>query len=297
MSTAIVPREEITLGEPVGVQLTIDTEFESLIQPLSTQERELLTEHLLRDGSREPLSVWKTEDGQRILVDGHNRYKICTEHHLTFQTVNIKFDSREYAKLWILEHQVGRRNLTDDQRAVIWNEIREQRSRVASEAGAAKARAAKTDSAKLTETADKQTKPTTDTRKAVAREAKLPESKLRKLQVLKKTSPKLYEDIRTGKVTLRDAKLPQAVGNPKNLKPRYAEPDFYARVARGLGGAFDKVKGRLDELTDIKKSDWSPEAEVGLQELIKSLNAVAERADEYASQFKTILKSHSTKAA
>src|ERR1700691_1694582 len=113
------------------VQITIDKEFESLIQPLTAQELELLTQQILRDGCREPLSIWKTEDDLRILLDGHNRYKICSENKRNFQMVNIRLESRDHAKLWILQHQVGRRNLTDDQRAVIWNEIREQRSKVA----------------------------------------------------------------------------------------------------------------------------------------------------------------------
>ena len=87
-------------------------------------------------------------------------------------------------------------------------------------------------------------------------------------------------------------KTPEPASRSKDLQARYAEEDFYARISRGLAGAFNGVKDRLDELTHIKKSDWSPKAEVGLQELIKSLNAVAERADEYANQYKTIIKSH-----
>ena len=132
----------------------------------------------------------------------------------------------------------------------------------------------------------------TDTRKAIAKESKIPESKLRKLQGLKKTNPKLYEDIRAGRVTLREVKLPQATKAPKDLKTRYSEKDFYRRIGTGLAGALSRVKDRLDELTRIKNADWSPEAAEGLQNLVKNLNEVAERADDYASQFKTILKSN-----
>jgi ParB-like chromosome segregation protein Spo0J len=125
----------------------VDAEFQALIDPLSGLELELLRQQIAKDGCLVPLVVWKTAD-QRILVDGHNRLQICIDGGFRYNTVNLKFDTREHAKLWILEHQVGRRNLTDDQRAVIWNEIREQRSAVASIEGAAKARAAKgTDSA------------------------------------------------------------------------------------------------------------------------------------------------------
>ena len=123
-------------------ELTIDTEFEALLVPLATEALHLLREQILRDGCREPLSVWRMDDGG-ILLDGHNRYKICTENNLPYRTVNIWLASREDAKLWILEHQAGRRNLTDDQRAIVWNEIREQRSAIVQEEKLRKARDAK----------------------------------------------------------------------------------------------------------------------------------------------------------
>jgi hypothetical protein len=276
------------------VQLTIDKEFESLIQPLAPAELELLTEAILRDGCREPLSVWKTEDDQRILLDGHNRYKICIEHKLDFQFINIKMESREQAKLWILEHQVGRRNLTDDQRAVIWNDIREQRSKVTSEVAAAKARAAKgapvqPDSANSTETAAKPAPPKIDTRKAVAEESKIPESKLRKVQQIKKTNPELYEKIRTGKVTLREAPKPKVA--KKDLRARYSEKDFFARIGRMMAGTLVNHP-RLDELLEIQEADWTPEAEYGFKCLIKNLEEVSERAHAYANRLNKILRSY-----
>src|SRR5947207_2377236 len=110
-------------------QLTIDAELQALIAPLTPQEFELLKAQILEQGCLQPLCVWKTEDNRRILLDGHNRYNICTDHNRRYTTINIWLASREHAKLWILQHQAGRRNLTDDQRAIVWNEIREQRSK------------------------------------------------------------------------------------------------------------------------------------------------------------------------
>src|SRR5207245_8501938 len=162
--------------------ITVDPEFQQLIVPLSQSEFELLRSQILAQGCLEPLYVWKTENG-RILLDGHNRLRICTENNCSYTVRNVEISDREQAKLWILEHQAGRRNLTDDQRAIIWNEIREQRSTIAKGLRSAKANGAKTLSVK---TADKAAlkepgKPTpkVDTRAAVAKEAKLPESKLK----------------------------------------------------------------------------------------------------------------------
>jgi hypothetical protein len=46
-----------------------------------------------------------------ILIDGHNRHEICTRLDIDFDTVEIEFDSRDDAKIWIIKNQFGRRNL------------------------------------------------------------------------------------------------------------------------------------------------------------------------------------------
>lgn len=92
-------------------RLRIDKEFESLIAPLSDSEYAHLKQNILSDGCREPIAVW---DG--VIVDGHNRYKICTENNVPFQTVSMKFSDRSEAIMWMLKNQLGRRNLTDFQR-------------------------------------------------------------------------------------------------------------------------------------------------------------------------------------
>jgi len=103
--------------------LTIDAEFERLIPGLRPEEFKQLEANILRDGCQEPLAVWKT-DGKNILLDGHNRFVLCEKHGKSFETVFVDLADRDDAKLWIAERQLGRRNLSDDQRAVIANEVR-----------------------------------------------------------------------------------------------------------------------------------------------------------------------------
>jgi phage N-6-adenine-methyltransferase len=95
-------------------QLQIDPEFRALIPPLSTEERMQLEENLLRDGCRDPLVIWNG-----VLLDGHNRYDICTAHGLFFNTVVIALTDREAAADWIDTNQLGRRNLTPDQASLL----------------------------------------------------------------------------------------------------------------------------------------------------------------------------------
>lgn len=92
-------------------ELHIDEEFKSLIPPLSTEEYEQLEKNVITDGCREPLVVWNG-----TIIDGHNRYQICTEHDIEFQTVKRDFKDRHDAIRWIILNQFGRRNLTIVQR-------------------------------------------------------------------------------------------------------------------------------------------------------------------------------------
>lgn len=88
--------------------LIIDPEFRSLIRPLTAKEREQLERNLLKDGCRDAIVVWND-----IIVDGHNRYEICTAHGIPFHTTEMDFDCRESAIAWICANQLGRRNLNE----------------------------------------------------------------------------------------------------------------------------------------------------------------------------------------
>ncbi len=46
-----------------------------------------------------------------ILIDGHNRFEICTRHGLPFETKEMVFGDRSHAIEWIIRNQFGRRNL------------------------------------------------------------------------------------------------------------------------------------------------------------------------------------------
>jgi hypothetical protein len=275
--------------------ISIDAEFQSLIPPPSIEEFALLKQQILERGCLEPLYVWKDGDN-RILLDGHNRYKICTESRVQFNYVKVpSVASREEAKLWILEHQAGRRNLTDDQRAIVWNDIRESRSKLVQAENLQKARQAKANgsiSAKLAEPVSSKK----DTRNEVAKEAKLPESKLRQAQGLKKADPKLYEEVRRGESTLRAARKGLRTGGTM-AKPK-KDRDYFCRLGRRLDGVFKgEVRKRLDELSRLKADQMTSTVEQGLRELIPILKEVAECAANYASKFDAATRTKKAEAA
>lgn len=89
-------------------EIRINPKFRDLIPPLAPDEYKQLEKNLLTDGIRDPLVVWGD-----VLVDGHNRYELARKHNLPFDTVSKDFADEADAAIWIMQNQLGRRNLGD----------------------------------------------------------------------------------------------------------------------------------------------------------------------------------------
>lgn len=87
-------------------------ELESFITPLSRDAFAQLRENILEEGIREPLIVWVNGD-QEILVDGHNRFRIAKDYDLPYKKARKGFKGLDEVKKWMIQNQLGRRNLTD----------------------------------------------------------------------------------------------------------------------------------------------------------------------------------------
>lgn len=107
-----VPQREGAIMRQKGLySLSIDKSFSTLIHPLSRDERHRLEENLRRDGCIDPIIVWNN-----VILDGHNRYSICTENAIPFAVEDLEFSSRQEAIAWICANQLGRRNINDETR-------------------------------------------------------------------------------------------------------------------------------------------------------------------------------------
>lgn len=104
-----------TSSGEMQVPFRIDPEFEKEIRAMREDEFEQLRKNILKAGEvYEPLVVW---DG--VLVDGHNRWKVIQEHpEIKWRTRSIEFEDKLAAFEWMHENQLGRRNLTDEEREV-----------------------------------------------------------------------------------------------------------------------------------------------------------------------------------
>ncbi len=98
------------------MNIIIDPEFKALTPPLSTEERRQLEANLLAEGCRNPLVVW---GDQGILLDGHNRLEICRKHNIHYETTELFLPDRDAARSWILNNQLGRRNLSPNQKSFL----------------------------------------------------------------------------------------------------------------------------------------------------------------------------------
>ena len=97
--------QELTGGNRL---LKINPKFRDIIPPLDAEEYENLRESLKTDGCRDAIIIW---DG--VIIDGHNRHKICVENGIPFRTLEKSFADEDDAAIWIIQNQICRRNLSD----------------------------------------------------------------------------------------------------------------------------------------------------------------------------------------
>ena len=109
-----VIRQKEKNDEDIKRNIVIWSEFESLIPALQNHEKEQLEENILAEGCREALLLWKNEENY-VLIDGHNRYELCQKHGIDFKILVKDFESMEAAKSFMINNQLGRRNLTPEQ--------------------------------------------------------------------------------------------------------------------------------------------------------------------------------------
>lgn len=93
----------------------VDSEFKNFITPLSTEEYKELEKSILREGCRDKLILWGSGRFP-VLVDGHNRLKICEEHQIPYETIKMDFENYQEVMQWMITNQLARRNVTDEQR-------------------------------------------------------------------------------------------------------------------------------------------------------------------------------------
>lgn len=227
-------------------ELVIDEEFKTLIPALRMDEIVELESSIIQDGCRDPLTVWGN-----IIIDGHNRFDICQRRGIEFATVSKNFADRVDAMIWIRRNQLARRNLTDDQRSINAERLRQLESQKAKAERSAKGNAVKYGSLsdnvadkEEKETVDQRAvgaakeleKPKRDTRKEMAESSGLPERKLKGAALVVKNRPDLADKVERG-----DIKLADAVREIKREEVITSLESVEAREQKALAGTYDVI--------------------------------------------------------
>ncbi len=189
------------------MNITINEELRSFIDPLTANEHAALERSLLAEGCRDALVLWGD-----VLIDGHNRYDICTRHGIEFRTVqNTNFNSIDDVMLWVIDNHLARRSVSDYQRGVL--ALRKKdivTARVAQRAAEPEAQAAPEAEKKIPES------PPWNTREEVAKAARVSSNTISQIERIQKAAtPQLVEAVRSGTISINAAanvaSLPESV--------------------------------------------------------------------------------------
>jgi len=113
------------LEKGTAPQVSISQELKDFITPIGEEEQQLLERSIREEGVREALHVWRKDETTLLLVDGHNRYEIIrkieqeTGERIDYRLNYLELPDFEAVKDWMLVTQLGRRNLTAEQRSYL----------------------------------------------------------------------------------------------------------------------------------------------------------------------------------
>ena len=185
------------------MDIVVNEAIQAYIDPLTPEEYRALERSILAEGCRDALVLWGD-----LLVDGHNRYAICRQHGLPFQTVqSTRFRAIEDVHLWMIDQHLGRRSLSDFQRGVLALRKREivaerkaQVAPPASEEPAADAPSAENPAAAPGAQAQE------TTREALARAARLSSSQVMQIEkIQKQAAPEVVAAVKAGEISINAA--------------------------------------------------------------------------------------------
>lgn len=236
------------------MSIIIDSEFKSLIPPLSADEYSQLEENCVREGIRDALVVWERPDGANVLIDGHNRFQISARHAgLPFEIKKMKFDSREDVLLWIISNQLGKRNLQPIDMISLKGKREEIIAEQANKGGRPKKeeppkkswedKAEKRKAARQNETAYK-----------VAKEIGISEDTYRKgKKILQEAPPEIVDKVRSGDLSINQAYLMTRPVQPKT--PRQAAKEFIEETQQRHEDFREKKADNIISMADARQDE------------------------------------------
>lgn len=102
-------------------ELKIDPELRDLLPPLTDEEFKKLEKNIIDNGFDRnfPIMEWNG-----FIADGHNRYSICKKHNIEPVVGTLAYETKDEVMEWMLDIQLGRRNLSPIQRIAVAEKYR-----------------------------------------------------------------------------------------------------------------------------------------------------------------------------
>ena len=264
---------DTTVDDSCISTLNINPELENLLPPLSEEKLSQLEAEILHDKRViDPIITWKG-----IIVDGHNRYKIAKKHNISFNITEKSFKDTEEAKLWIIKHQMNRRNVSTYESCCL---VLKFKDKIATEAQA-RMKAGKADpTQKFAEG---------ETMEILAKMVNTSRETLRKVEKLEnRATPELKEQLRNGEISIsaaydqlfppkktKSAKVTKQSADESTAQAKKFEPS--TTIDESSTDTDKVIDTPSEESSAINNSDTSP-AEEELQQYENTDQNLAEES-------------------
>lgn len=244
------------------MDIIVNQELKAYIDPLTQDEHDALERSLLAEGCRDALVLWGD-----VLIDGHNRYGICSKHGIPFNTVqNTRFKSMDDVHLWMIEQHLGRRSVSDYQRGVLAlrkRDILETRRRAEQE----QLRRESDGEATLSEAGDDSDTPPWEpapklSKADLAREAKLSPSQVTMIEKIHEhATAEVIEAMRVGAISLSAAATVASLPEEEQRAAARGGKDELKQAAKRVRESKRKPKPTREDADDAAQPLSMAEAE------------------------------------
>lgn len=275
------------LDSVAAMNITVLEELRIYIDPLTEDEHAALERSILAEGCRDALVLWGD-----VLVDGHNRYGICTKHGLPFQTVqNTRFQSMEDVHLWMIDQHLGRRSVSDFQRGVLAlrkKDIMEARRLAVLDNPAPQLAPVPEPGAPEVPAA-----PPLKSREAIARAARISTATVSQIEKIQKAAaPELVAAVRSGEVSISAAAVIADLPAEEQAAAAAGGKKELRQAAKRVRDAKGGKKSSGDAVTDVAvevlgvatDADGEPEADPRIALLRAQVSALQGENEQLRAQ-------------
>ncbi|MDB6000882.1 MAG: hypothetical protein JWP52_2581 [Rhizobacter sp.] len=270
------------------MNIVVNEDLKTYIDPLTAEEHEALERSILAEGCRDSLVLWGD-----MLVDGHNRHGICQKHGLPFNTVqNTRFKTIEDVHLWMIDQHLGRRSVSDFQRGVLALRKKElvfergvRAVAAASQAQDASLPDAPVDAAQADASAALPPPAPLNSREAVANAARLSSSQVVMIEkIQKQAAPELVAAVRSGAISISTAAAVSSLPAEEQVAAANAGKDELKQAAKRAREANRKPREERADAPDDEAPDLH-----ALQQRVADLTAENEDLRREVAQLKAQL--------